>query len=159
MSNDRSEHLKRIIKKTYKRYIGERSDGEATLMDVLKLFNISIDESRIEDYSIESIDYSIPSIEVIDKKINAKYTSEYTNKGYLLLNLTGEMTFTDGDYELIFERKMSNYLDGELEFVVRYVKNVYGKDRRGKQILLSKIFKIKIIFKLLNKHIPIVHNI
>ena len=170
------EYLKRAIKRNYKRYTGERTDGQATLMDVLRLFNISIDESRIDDYLIESIDYNVPSIKVIDKKTNTTYTSEYTDKAKLL-NYSGntsfvnviisnpnckleslyyigteeliiaQMTFTDGDYELIFEKETGNSiesgLDADSKFVVRYVKNVPVKDKQGKQQLLSKIFMIK----------------
>ncbi len=36
MYNDKIEYLKRAVKRTYKRYIGERTDGKATLIDVLK---------------------------------------------------------------------------------------------------------------------------
>ena len=52
MYNDKEEYLKRVIKRTYKRYIGERTDGKATIVDVLKFFNISIDTTRLEDYDI-----------------------------------------------------------------------------------------------------------
>ena len=176
MDQNRIDYLKRAIKRNYKRYTGERTDGKATLMDVLKLFNISVDESRIDDYLIESIDYSVPSIKVIDKKTNTTYTSEYTDNAKLL-NYSGstnfvnviisnpdckleslyyigteeliieQMTFTDGDYELIFEREMENDigfgLDANSKLVVRYVKNVPVRDRQGKQHLLSKIFETK----------------
>lgn len=171
MNNAKIEYLKRAIKRNYKRYIGERNDVKATLMDVLKLFNISIDESRIEDYFIESIDYNIPYIKVIDKKTNTTYTSKYTNKTNLLnysdsmsfMNViisnsnckleslyyvgveelkAAQMTFNNGDYELIFER-VGFGVDTESKFVVSYVKNVYETDSQGKQQLLFKLFEIK----------------
>lgn len=59
MEQDKLNYLKRQIKRTYKRYTGERTDGKVTLTDVLKLFNIYIDEARLEDYIVETIDYSI----------------------------------------------------------------------------------------------------
>lgn len=176
MDQKELDYLKRKIKRNYKFFTGERTDGEATLMDVLKLFNISVDESRTEDYSIEFIDYSVPSIKVIDKKTNTTYISKYTGDAKLLsysgstsfVNviitnhhckleslyyigtealIIAQMTFTNQDYELIFEREMGNCigfgLDAEAKFVVRYVKNVYKEDKQGKQRLLSKIFMNK----------------
>lgn len=176
MDQSKLDYLKRKIKRNYKFFTGERTDGKATLMDVLKPFNIFIDEERTDDYSIECIDFSVPSIKVIDKKTNTTYTSKYTDHAKLL-NYSGsksfvnviisnpnckfeslyyigtealiiaQMTFTDQDYELIFEREMGNCigfgLDAEAKFVVRYVKNVYKEDRQGKQRLLSKIFMNK----------------
>lgn len=176
MEQDRMEYLKRAIKRTYKRYIGERTDGEAKLLDVAKFFNIPVDESRTEDYSIKKIDYSTPSIEIMDEKNNISYTATYTDRADLLnywgakefnsvistssirkeesLYFIGsetpiitKMTFFDGEYELAFEREIGNYigrgLDAKTRFVVRYDKNVYEKDRQGKQQLLAKIFMNK----------------
>ncbi len=50
MYQDRIEYLKRAIKRTYKRYTGERTNEKTTLLDVAKFFNIPIDKSRMEDY-------------------------------------------------------------------------------------------------------------
>lgn len=176
MKDEKIDYLKRAIKRNYKRFIGERTDGTATLMDVLKLFNIAIDETRVEDYQVETIDYNIPSIRVIDKKTNTTYTAEYTYEAKLLnysgstnfINLVinnpicklerlyyigstdliiGQMTFTDGDDELIFEKEMGNSigfgLDAKTKFVIRYAKNISKDGRRGKQLLLNNIYMIK----------------
>lgn len=177
MYNDKIEYLKRAIKRTYKRYIGERTDSEATLIDVLKFFNISIDESRIEDYKISKIDYNTPSIEVIDTKNSTLFAAEYTSNADLLNYSGGEvrfiklssvnanrridslfnignetpiiekMTFTNGDYDLVFEREMPNSVsvfssDG-IRFVVRYLQNLKYDGRNVQQQLLAKIFTNK----------------
>lgn len=176
MYNDKIEYLKRAIKRSYKRYTGERTDGKATLLDVAKFFNIPVDESRLDDYIIKKIDYNAPSIEVNDEKSDITYNATYTGNADLL-NHSGEMqfnkvtsvssirkeevlyyignetpiitemTFSDGEYELVFEREFGNYiefgLDAESKFVVKYIKNVNEDDRQGKQRLLSKIFMNK----------------
>lgn len=176
MKDEKIDYLKRAIKRNYKRFIGERTDGTATLMDVLKLFNISIDETRVEDYQVETIDYNIPSIKVIDKKTNTTFTAEYTDEAKLLnymgsmnfinVNINnpickleslyyigssdliiGQMTFPDGDDELIFEKEIGNSigfgLDAKTKFAIRYAKNVNEEERQGKQPLLNKIYMIK----------------
>lgn len=172
MKDEKIDYLKRAIKRNYKRFIGERTDGEATLMDVLKLFNISIDETRVEDYQVEAIDYNIPSIKVIDKKTNTTFTAEYTNRTRLLdyegdfVNvlisyqdcklesiyslgsdalIAGEMAFVDGVYELVFEKEMinKNGLNAEIESIIRYTKKVVKKNTQGKQQLLTKTYKIR----------------
>lgn len=84
MYKDKIEYLKRVIKRNYKRYTGERNDGEATLKDVTDLFNIPVDESRLDDYIIKNIDYKIPAIEVLDKETNTIYRSKYTCDADLL---------------------------------------------------------------------------
>ena len=177
MYNDKIEYLKRAIKRTYKRYIGEIINDNATLIDVLNFFNISIDEARIDDYKINKIDYSTPSVEVIDKKDNTLFVAEYTNNSDLLNCSGGEikfiklssvnakrridslfyignetpiiekMTFTNGDYDLVFEREMPNSVglfskDG-IKFVVRYLQNLEYDGRNVQQQLLAKIFTNK----------------
>lgn len=137
MYQDRIEYLKRAIKRTYKRYTGERTDGKATLLDIAKFFNIPIDESRTDDYTIKKIDYTTPSIEIQDEKNDITYNATYTGNADLL-NFSGatefnsvistsplrkeeslyyiggeipiitKMTFTDGEHELVFEREMAN---------------------------------------------------
>lgn len=138
MEKNEIEYLKRKIKRTYKRYIGERTDGTATLTDVAKFFNISIDETRIQDYVIKEIDYDKLSIELIDTKNDISYVASYTNKADMLdcfgseinfINLISvnpirkveslyyigidtpiisRMRFFKDDYELIFEKEMAN---------------------------------------------------
>lgn len=94
MEQDRIEYLKRVIKRTYKRYTGERTDGEATLLDVAKFFNIPVDESRKEDYSIKKFDYNTPSIEIMDEKNNISYTATYTGKAKIgLIDFSGPIQF------------------------------------------------------------------
>ena len=79
MYKDRIEYLKRAIKRTYKHYTGERSDGEASIKDVAKFFNIPIDETRLDTYSINEIDFKIPSIELKDNLTNTIYKALYTS--------------------------------------------------------------------------------
>lgn len=92
MYQDRIEYLKRAIKRTYKRYTGERTDGKATLLDVAKFFNIPIDKSRMEDYIVEKIDYTTPSIQIKDEKNDITFTAVYTCNADLL-NFSGGMQF------------------------------------------------------------------
>lgn len=150
MYNDKEEYLKRAIKRTYKRYIGERTDGKATIVDVLKFFNISIDTTRLEDYDIESIDYNIPSIKVVDKKDNTTVTSKYTEDAKLLnysgntkfinviitnpnyrieslyytnstIPIISQLTFIKDDYELTFEKERENYFGFGISADTRFV--------------------------------------
>lgn len=94
MYQDRIKFLKRAIKRTYKQYTRERTDGEASIKDVADFFNIPIDEERIEDYYISAINISIPFIEINDTKTNTSYISEYTNDAELLnFYGSGEPTF------------------------------------------------------------------
>lgn len=174
MYQDRIEYLKKAIKRTYKRYTGERTDGKATLLDVTNFFNIPIDETRLEDYVVKKIDYNTPSIEIIDKNNNISYTATYTGNADLL-NFSGatkfnsvvltspvgkvetlyyiedkspiitKMTFTDGDYELIFEREMANsvgiFVNNGVRMAVRYLQNVVYDGSNVKQPLFNKIYK------------------
>ena len=150
MYNDKEEYLKRAIKRTYKRYIGERTDGKATIVDVLNFFNISIDTTRLEDYDIESIDYNIPSIKVVDKKDNTTVTSKYTEDAKLLnysgntkfinviitnpnyrieslyytnstIPIISQLTFIKDDYELTFEKERENYFGFGISADTRFV--------------------------------------
>lgn len=84
MNEKQLDYFKRAIKRNYKRYTKERTDAEATLTDVTKFFNIPIDENRIKDYTIENINFKIPSIEVFDTKENTTYKAEYTACASLL---------------------------------------------------------------------------
>ena len=150
MYNDKEEYLKRAIKRTYKRYIGERTDGKATIVDVLKFFNISVDTTRLEDYDIESIDYNMPSIKVVDKKDNTTVTSKYTEDAKLLnysgntkfinviitnpnyrieslyytnstIPIISQLTFIKDDYELTFEKERENYFGFGISADTRFV--------------------------------------
>ena len=162
MYNDKEEYLKRVIKRTYKRYIGERTDGKATIVDVLKFFNISVDTTRLEDYDIESIDYNIPSIKVVDKKDNTTVTSKYTEDAKLL-NYSGstkfinviitnpnyrieslyytnsntpiisQLTFIKDDYELIFEKERENYFGFGINADTRFVIRYMKNIKEGRK--------------------------
>ena len=128
------EYLKREIKRNYKRYIGERTDAPATMLDVAKHFNIPIDENRLEDFSVKNIDYKTPSIEIIDNKNEISYVSTYTGNANLLnyygptqfisvveksnirkietlyyigkkTPIISRMTFENDDYKLTFEKE------------------------------------------------------
>lgn len=171
---DRIEYLKRAIKRTYKRYIGERTDEKATLLDVAKFFNIPIDESRLEDYVVKKIDYKVPSIEIMDENNNISYIANYTGDSNLL-NFSGptqfnsivsisptrkeeklyyigsetpiitKMTFSDGEYELVFERQMSNsvglFINNGVKMTVKYLQNVIYDGKNVKQPLFNRVYK------------------
>ena len=174
MYQDRIEYLRRAIKRTYKRYTGERTDGKATVLDVAKFFNIPVDETRMGDYVINNINYSTPSIEVTDEKNAISYTATYTGNADLL-NFSGamqfnkavsvsplrkeetlyyigsetpiitKMTFTDGEYDLVFEREMANsvgmFVNDGVRMIVRYLQNVVYDGRNVKQPLFNRIYK------------------
>lgn len=174
MYQDRIEYLKRKIKRTYKRYTGERTDRKATLLDVAKFFNIPVDESRTEDYIIKTIDYNTPSIEIKDEKNDIVYNATYTGNADLL-NYSGamqfnkvtsvsplrieeslyyiddetpiitKMTFSDGEYELVFEREIphsiSSYGNNGIKMKVKYSQNVLYDGRNFEQPLLTRIYK------------------
>lgn len=138
MYKDRIEYLKRAIKRTYKHYTGERSDGEASIKDVANFFNIPIDETRLDTYSINEIDFKIPSIELKDNLTNTIYKASYTSDAELLNSSGGKvrfnslttltpthkheslyyieeeypiierMTFNNGEYDLVFEYEYIN---------------------------------------------------
>ncbi len=174
MDQDRMEYLKRAIKRTYKRYTGERTDEKATLLDVAKFFNIPVDESRTDDYTIKKIDYTIPSIEIKDEKNDITYNATYTGNAYLLnfggatefnsvistsplrkeeslyyiggeIPIITKMTFTDGEYELVFEREMANsvgvFVNDGVRMAVRYLQNIVYDGRDVKQPLFNRIHK------------------
>lgn len=174
MYQDRIEYLKRAIKRTYKRYTGERTDGKVTLLDVAKFFNIPIDKSRMEDYIVEKIDYTTPSIQIKDEKNDITFTAVYTCNADLL-NFSGgmqfnsvistspirkeeilyyigsetpiitKMTFTDGEYDLVFEREMANsvgiFVNDGVRMAVRYLQNIVYDGRDVKQPLFNRIYK------------------
>lgn len=174
MYQDRIEYLRRAIKRTYKRYIGERTDGKATLLDVAKFFNIPVDESRMGDYVINNINYSTPSIEITDGKNAISYHAAYTGNADLL-NFSGatqfnkvvsvsplrkeetlyyigsetpiitKMTFTNGEYQLVFEREMPNsvsmFVNDGVRMIIRYLQDVVYDGKNVKQPLFNRIYK------------------
>ena len=77
---DRSElgYLTRKIKRTYKWYTGERTDGTATILDLAKLFKLPINEDKLEDYEVKSIKFDSPVIEIISKSTGYIYHAEYS---------------------------------------------------------------------------------
>lgn len=170
MDQDRIESLIR----TYKQYANRRTDEKGLLISVVIFFNIPIDETRIEDYVIRSIDFKKPSIDIYDSKTNTSYTAYYTCDADLLNSsggkirfnrlkinnphakvdsiyyigentfLKSQMTFTMGEYELVFE--MENPHDeffsnnGQIS-TVRYSKTVDYENRKVQAALLTRIFK------------------
>ena len=85
MNNKRGiDYLKRVVKRTYKWYTGERTDGTATIADLAKLFKLPLDEENLADYEIKSFDSKIPSIEILCKKDNSTYYAEYSASSELL---------------------------------------------------------------------------
>lgn len=172
MYNETIDYLKRAIKRTYKRYIGERTDGKATIADVADFFNIQLDESRLEDYSVKEIDYSIPYIQIIDEKTNNSYYAGYTRCADLL-NYSGptqfinvitkgpirneetlyrigdkspiitRMTFVNGDNELVFEKEMPNSVSLFIhEGITMRVRYLQNMIYNGKQVKQRLLNKI-----------------
>lgn len=92
---DRSEmgYLIRKIKRTYKWYTGERTDGTATILDLANLFKLSIDEENLEDYEVKSIDFDKPTVEIISKSKGYSYHAEYSSCSDLLNYGSGEVKF------------------------------------------------------------------
>ena len=92
---NRSEicYLKRVVKRTYKWYTGERTDGTATIADLAKLFKLPLDEENLEDYEIKSFDSEIPSVEILCKKNNATYYAEFSASSELLSYYSGDEKF------------------------------------------------------------------
>ncbi len=175
MYQDKIEALKREIKRTYKRYMEETADKKATLLDLAKFFNIPVEESRIEDYVVKSFDEVTPFIEIVDERNATSYTATYTGNAELL-NFSGpmqfncvistspirkeevlyyigseapiitRMTFTEGEYELVFEREMPNSVGGiffndGIKMAVRYLQNLVYDGKNVKQSLLNKIYE------------------
>ena len=176
MYQDRIDYIKEKLKETYKRYTGEITDQKASIKNVADYFNIPVDESRLEDYIINRIDFNTPSIKLSDKKNKTTYISEYTYDANLLnysgvqkkfnslLSLTPthkteslyyigdknpiieNMTFNDGEFDLVFERKFGNKIEASdknsIQFTIRYSQQLKYEDRNVKQQLLTKIYKI-----------------
>lgn len=92
---DRSElgYLLRKVKRTYKWYTGERTDGTATILDLAKLFKLSIDEDKLEDYEVKSFKSEIPNIEIVSKSTGYTYFAEYSDSSELLSYSSGTLKF------------------------------------------------------------------
>lgn len=84
MNKSKIDYLKRVVKRTYKWYTGERTDGTATIADLANLFKLPLDEENLADYEITAFDSTIPSIEILCKKNNSTYYAEYSEKSELL---------------------------------------------------------------------------
>ena len=88
------DYLKRKIKRTYKWYTGERTDGTATIFDLAQLFKLPINGENLEDYEVKSIDFKVPSIEIISKTTSYRYFAEYSACSDLLnYGGSGELNF------------------------------------------------------------------
>ena len=84
MNKSEIDYLKRVVKRTYKWYTGERTDGTATIADLAKLFKLPLAEENLADYEIKSFDSKIPNIEILCKKDNSTYYAEYSASSELL---------------------------------------------------------------------------
>lgn len=87
------EYLKRKIKRTYKRYTGERTDETATIEDVAKFFNIPVCVVNRDDFKIVNIDFKIPAIEMFNTKTNTTYKATYTSDAKLFNYWGGKVKF------------------------------------------------------------------
>lgn len=180
MYQDKIEYLKRAIKRTYKRYTGERTDRKTKLTDVAKFFNIPIDESRLTDYQITKINFKEPSIEILDMQTDTTFTATYTSDADLLdygdrevifnslistnpqrkletlfyigdeIPIITKVTFSDNDYDLVFEKEMPHSIGfGNISenFIVRYLKNMNYENQNVQQPLLTRIFHSRVVRK------------
>ena len=94
MYNDSMEKHKRAIRRTYKWYTGERTDGTATISDVAKFFNIPIDKERENDYVIVEFDAKSPTkILISDNSKGVGYSADFTYDRELLNSYGGEVCF------------------------------------------------------------------
>ncbi len=153
------KNLKRKIKGTYERYT---QDGNASLIDVAKCFNVQIDESRLEDYYIKRIGFDTLSIEILDKKNNISYASNYDSYAKLLqhsgnCSLYNNLLIVSPDYEReglyngetnspIVEKVTFRNGDYKLEFMREYPYNIGLFENDGIQ------FSIKYSQKIMNDY-------
>ncbi len=136
MYQEKIEYLKKELKNTYEEYM-EKKSNRTTILDVANFFNIPIDTLRLNDYVINCINFSNPSIEITDKRNAILYKAIYTGDADLLhyngdfqfnsvistsamrkeeklyyigcqTPLITKMTFFNGEYELVFERESAN---------------------------------------------------
>ena len=170
MSQENYEsYLKRKIERVYKQYTGEITDRKSTLVDVAKLFKITIDKSRIADYEIRAINFDNDlSLELVDKKNNTKFKARYAHSislnklNYIYVTITNEskefeniycigvnepivksITFIDGEYKLTFEKEKTDYAEdfNANEYTKFAIKYSVDYDKKGKgTCLLSKKF-------------------
>ncbi len=90
--NNKIEYLKRKIKRTYKWYTNERTDVNATILDIAKLFKIKLDEKYLSSYKIKSINYNDKiNIEIEDTNNNILYKAFYSDN--LVNSLTNRNSF------------------------------------------------------------------
>ena len=69
MNNKREiDYLKRVVKRTYKWYTGERTDGTATIADLAKLFKLPLDEENLADCIDEMLKKAVEEREIIEIK-------------------------------------------------------------------------------------------
>lgn len=165
------EVMKDTIMEAYERYSKGEKDA---LLDLASFFNIPVNEERLNDFNIIDFDYENLSIKVNDEKNNVLYNGNYSSESSLLnyygsllkfnnvisvssqkkeehvyyigdKNPIGsEITFINGDYELVFHReipKSSSPLDDGVTMEIEYLKNVEYLGRRVKQTLFNKIYK------------------
>lgn len=84
------EELKKIkkkLKKVYKRYIQDDGD-EVIIREVADVFKIEIDNNRLEDYKIVSMDCEELRVEILDKKENISYVGSCSRDNYLFSELS-----------------------------------------------------------------------
>lgn len=67
------KQFKKLVEKYYQRITGKRKDKKAYISDLCNLFNIKVDNNRVEDYIIKELNVSIPYIKVFDKRDEITY--------------------------------------------------------------------------------------
>lgn len=154
------EYSKENMQGIYKKYKCDISKNETVLIEATEIFNIPIDRTRMEDYSILNFDINIPSIRINDKKNNTIYTSTYIDNDTHNVNcvlaesptrkvenfyytgsknpIKSTATFFNGEYDLVFEREMFN---NDCQMTVSLAKNMEYEGQNIKQQLFNKIYR------------------
>ena len=152
-----------IVKELMKKYL---SDKEGFLDLITRKFNIEVDESRLEDYTIINTDLDTPKVELYDKKTNTTYISEYIKNNidrqiYIKLTIlmptykleklynTGrkypimeKATFDKDEFSVVCERNFDYHIDvfihDSVDFSVKLLKRLNCDGKEYTQRLLTK---------------------
>ncbi|HBA38049.1 MAG TPA: hypothetical protein DCY94_04950 [Firmicutes bacterium] len=111
MKNRDIEEIKKSVRKAYKKL--ESNDDRTSLLDILRLFYIKIDESRMEDFYIESIDIDALSIVVVDEKTKTVYRANFVGDS---VNVTVENSILKDERKRIWKLLELFCLDDEISF-------------------------------------------
>ena len=68
------------IKKIYDEYKNQKIDKLTFLKELVKLFNITLDDSDLSNYDIKNFDFSKLSLEIVNTKDHSLYTANYSSQ-------------------------------------------------------------------------------